>query len=91
MNAEVKNSANFRSVYMKEKSELNTLRQKEKLSIVWKRKDMRQQIVIIRLIWSIVKKVEEFCKAAEKEEQAAVDIVVVFDEGGNYTISFQSQ
>ena len=26
-------------------------------------------------------KVEEFCKAAEKEEQAAVDIVVVFDEG----------
>ena len=26
-------------------------------------------------------KVEDFCKAAEKEEQAAVDIVVVFDEG----------
>ena len=26
-------------------------------------------------------KVEEFCKASEKEEQAAVDIVVVFDEG----------
>ncbi len=34
-------------------------------------------------------KVEDFCKAAEKEEQAAVDIVVVFDEGEIITISFR--
>ncbi len=36
-----KTAQTFRSVYMKEKSELNTLKgEKKKLSIVWKKKDI---------------------------------------------------
>ena len=71
----------FRSVYMKEKSELNTLKAKRKIINCLEEKgyaavDCDNQIDMVNR-----EKVEEFCKAAEKEEQAAVDIVVVFDEG----------
>ena len=82
MNAEVKKTAQtFRSVYMKEKSELNTLKAKRKIINCLEEKgyaavDCDNQIDMVNR-----EKVEEFCKAAEKEEQAAVDIVVVFDEG----------
>jgi hypothetical protein len=82
MNAEVKKTAQtFRSVYMKEKSELNTLKVKRKIINCLEEKgyaavDCDNQIDMVNR-----EKVEEFCKAAEKEEQAAVDIVVVFDEG----------
>ena len=82
MNAEVKKTAQtFRSVYMKEKSELNTLKAKRKIINCLEEKgcaavDRDNQIDMVNR-----EKVEEFCKAAEKEEQATVDIVVVFDEG----------
>ena len=82
MNAEVKKTAQtFRSVYMKEKSELNTLKAKRKIINCLEEKgyaavDCDNQIDMVNR-----EKVEEFCKAAEKEEQATVDIVVVFDEG----------
>ena len=82
MNAEAKKAAQtFRSVYMKEKSELNTLKVKRKIINCLEEKgyaavDCDNQIDMVNR-----EKVEEFCKAAEKEEQAAVDIVVVFDEG----------
>ena len=82
MNAEVKKTAQtFRSVYMKEKSELNTLKVKRKIINCLEEKgyaavDCDNQIDMVNR-----EKVEDFCKAAEKEEQAAVDIVVVFDEG----------
>ena len=82
MNAEVKKTAQtFRFVYMKEKSELNTLKVKRKIINCLEEKgyaavDCDNQIDMVNR-----EKVEEFCKAAEKEEQAAVDIVVVFDEG----------
>ena len=82
MNAEVKKTAQtFRSVYMKEKSELNTLKAKRKIINCLEEKgyaavDCDNQIDMVNR-----EKVEEFCKASEKEEQAAVDIVVVFDEG----------
>ena len=71
----------FRSVYMKEKSELNTLKAKRKIINCLEEKgyaavDRDNQINMVNR-----EKVEEFCKAAEKEKQAAVDIVVVFDEG----------
>ncbi|MGB4999172.1 MAG: DUF6070 family protein, partial [Blautia wexlerae] len=66
---------------MKEKSELNTLKVKRKIINCLEEKgyaavDCDNQIDMVNR-----EKVEEFCKAAEKEEQAAVDIVVVFDEG----------
>ena len=66
---------------MKEKSELNTLKAKRKIINCLEEKgyaavDRDNQIDMVNR-----EKVEEFCKAAEKEEQAAVDIVVVFDEG----------
>lgn len=76
MNAEVKKTAQtFRSVYMKEKSELNTLKAKRKIINCLEEKgyaavDCDNQIDMVNR-----EKVEEFCKAAEKEEQAAVDIV----------------
>ena len=82
MNAEVKKTAQtFRSVYMKEKSELNTLKAKRKIINCLEEKgyaavDCDNQIDMVNR-----EKVEEFCKAAEKEEQATLDIVVVFDEG----------
>ena len=82
MNAEVKKTAQtFRFVYMKEKSELNTLKVKRKIINCLEEKgyaavDCDNQIDMVNR-----EKVEDFCKAAEKEEQAAVDIVVVFDEG----------
>ena len=76
MNAEVKKTAQtFRSVYMKEKSELNTLKVKRKIINCLEEKgyaavDCDNQIDMVNR-----EKVEKFCKAAEKEEQAAVDIV----------------
>ena len=76
MNAEVKKTAQtFRSVYMKEKSELNTLKAKRKIINCLEKKgyavvDCDNQIDMVNR-----EKVEEFCKAAEKEEQATVDIV----------------
>ena len=76
MNAEVKKTAQtFRSVYMKEKSELNTLKVKRKIINCLEEKgyaavDCDNQIDMVNR-----EKVEEFCKAAEKEEQATVDIV----------------
>ena len=82
MNAEAKKAAQtFRSVYMKEKSELNTLKVKRKIINCLKMQgyaavDRDNQIDMVNS-----EKVEKFCKAAEKEEQAAVDIIVVFDEG----------
>ena len=76
MNAEVKKTAQtFRSVYMKEKSELNTLKAKRKIINCLEEKgyaavDRDNQIDMVNR-----EKVEDFCKTAEKEEQAAVDIV----------------
>ena len=76
MNAEVKKTAQtFRSVYMKEKSELNTLKAKRKIINCLEEKgyatvDCDNQIDMVNR-----EKVEDFCKTAEKEEQAAVDIV----------------
>ena len=66
---------------MKEKSELNTLKVKRKIINCLEEKgyaavDCDNQIDMVNR-----EKVEDFCKTAEKEEQAAVDIVVVFDEG----------
>lgn len=76
MNAEAKKAAQtFRSVYMKEKSELNTLKAKRKIINCLEEKgyaavDCDNQIDMVNR-----EKVEDFCKTAEKEEQAAVDIV----------------
>ena len=76
MNAEVKKTAQtFRFVYMKEKPELNTLKVKRKIINCLEEKgyaavDCDNQIDMVNR-----EKVEEFCKAAEKEEQATVDIV----------------
>ena len=76
MNAEVKKTVQtFRTVYMKEKSELNTLKVKRKIINCLEEKgyaavDCDNQIDMVNR-----EKVEEFCKAAEKEEQATVDIV----------------
>ena len=76
MRKQKKEQQTFRSVYMKEKYGVKYIkRRKEKLSIVWKRKD--NAVVDCDNTIDMVnrEKVEEFCKAAEKEEQAAVDIV----------------
>ena len=70
MNAEVKKTAQtFRSVYMKEKSELNTLKVKRKIINCLEEKgyaavDCDNQIDMVNR-----EKVEEFCKAADKKEQ----------------------
>ena len=69
MNAEVKKTAQtFRSVYMKEKSELNTLKVKRKIINCLEEKgyaavDCDNQIDMVNR-----EKVEDFCKTAEKEE-----------------------
>ncbi len=70
-----KTAQTFRSVYMKEKSELNTLKVKRKIINCLEEKgyatvDCDNQIDMVNR-----EKVEDFCKTAEKEEQAAVDIV----------------
>ena len=77
MNAEAKKAAQnfFGLFYMKEKSELNTLKAKRKIINCLEEKgyavvDCDNTIDMVNR-----EKVEEFCKAAEKEEQAAVDIV----------------
>ena len=82
MYAEAKEIAQtFQNIYIQEKSELNTLKTKRKIINCLKMQgyaavDRDNQIDMVNS-----EKVEKFCKAAEKEEQAAVDIVVVFDEG----------
>ena len=81
MNAEVKKTAQtFRYTshclyLLLEKSELNTLKVKRKIINCLEEKgyaavDCDNQIDMVNR-----EKVEEFCKAAEKEEQATVDIV----------------
>ena len=82
MYAEAKEIAQtFQNIYIQEKSELNTLKTKRKIINCLKMQgyaavDRDNQIDMVNS-----EKVEKFCKAAEKEEQAAVDIIVVFDEG----------
>ena len=82
MYAEAKETAQiFQNIYIQEKSELNTLKTKRKIINCLKMQgyaavDRDNQIDMVNS-----EKVEKFCKAAEKKEQAAVDIIVVFDEG----------
>ena len=82
MYAEAKETAQiFQNIYIQEKSELNTLKTKRKIINCLKMQgyvavDRDNQIDMVNS-----EKVEKFCKAAEKEKQAAVDIIVVFDEG----------
>ena len=76
MYAEAKETAQiFQNIYIQEKSELNTLKTKRKIINCLEEKgyaavDCDNQIDMVNR-----EKVEDFCKTAEKEEQAAVDIV----------------